>query len=284
MTAADKKKKKNKSELKKEFKELLDRLESFYDEKVEGRVKKGIREIEEVGKKDLKDVLDELETFFDNKVEPKFKKGWHKVEKLLKKEIKIKGIDGAKLLEYDPESPFSYVSAFLRDRAVAAVHPSSKYVVKRVIKALSLSSAKVVVEFGPAEGNITKQILKAVGPDATVIAIELNENFVSALHRIKDKRLRVVHGDVQDVSRIVKDNGFDHVDRVVSGIPFSFFDTAGRHRLLDQIRSLLGPKGRFIAYQFTTHLIPLLKQYFSKVEHELELRNLPPHFVFTSYK
>jgi phospholipid N-methyltransferase len=278
------KKAKEKKELKQEFKELLNRLESFYDEKVEGRVKKGIKEIEEVGKKDVKDVLDELEKFFDDKVEPKFKKGWHEVEKLLKKEIKIKGIDGAKLLEYDPESPFSYVSAFLRDRAVAAVHPSSKYVVRRVLKAMALERVKVVVEFGPAEGVMTRQILQAVGPDATVIAIELNENFVSALHRIKDKRLRVVHGDVQDVDRIVRDNGFEAVDRVVSGIPFSFFDTAGRHRLLGKIKDLLDPKGRFVAYQFTTHLIPLLKQYFSRVEHELELRNLPPHFVFTSYK
>jgi len=283
MTVVDKKKK-EKRKLKKEFKELLDRLEAFYDEKVERRVKKGIRNIEAVGKKDLKDVIDELEKFFDDKVEPKFKKGLREVEKLLKKEIKIKGIDGAKLLEYDPESPFSYVSAFLRDPAVAALHPSSKYVVKRVMKALALESANVVVEFGPAEGNITKKILDSLGPDGTVIAIELNEDFVSALRRIKDKRLRVVHGDVQDVSPIVKDNGFAQVDRVVSGIPFSFFDTEGRHRLLDQISSLLNPKGRFIAYQFTTHLIPLLKQHFRRVGHELELRNFPPHFVFTSHK
>lgn len=281
MTRAEAKKKK---ELKKEFKDLLERLESFYDDKLEPRVKNGFRDLEKVGKKDVKEVFDELEKFFDDKVEPKFKKGWHEVEKLMKKEISLKGIDGSKLLEYDPESPFSYVSAFLRDRAVAAVHPSSKYVVRRVLKALALEPVKVVVEFGPAEGVMTRQILEAVGPDATVIAIELNANFVSALHRIKDKRLRVVHGDVQDVDRIVADNGFAKVDRVVSGIPFSFFDTAGRHRLLEKISSLLNPKGRFVAYQFTTHLIPLLKQYFRKVEHELELRNLPPHFVFTSYK
>ncbi|OIO05326.1 MAG: hypothetical protein AUJ52_13825 [Elusimicrobia bacterium CG1_02_63_36] len=281
MTRAEAKKKK---ELKKEFKDILDRLESFYDDKLEARVKNGIRDLEKVGKKDVKEVFDELEKFFDDKVEPKFKKGWREIERLMKKEISLKGIDGAKLLEYDPESPFSYVSAFLRDRAVAAVHPSSKYVVRRVLKALALDSVKVVVEFGPAEGVMTRQILAALGPDAAVIAIELNANFVGALHRIKDKRLRVVHGDVQDVDRIVADNGFEKVDRVVSGIPFSFFDTAGRHRLLDKISGLLAPKGRFIAYQFTTHLIPLLKQYFRKVEHELELRNLPPHFVFTSYK
>ena len=107
---------------------------------------------------------------------------------------------------------------------------------------------------------------------------------MSAVRRIKDRRLRVVHGDVQDVDRIVRDNGFDSVDRVVSGIPFSFFDPAGRHRLLGKISGLLSPKGRFVAYQVTAHLIPLLKKYFRKVEHEFEIRNLPPHFVFTSYK
>lgn len=283
MTASEKKEK-EKIELKTELKELLKRLESFYDDKVERRVKNGIRGIEKVGKKDLKEVFDEMEKFFDDKVEPKFRKGWRDIEKLLKKEIKLKGIDGAKLLEYDPESPFSYVSAFLRDKAVASVAPSTKFVVKRVLKALDLGGAKVVVEFGPAEGVMTRQILDLLGPDAVVIAIERNENFVSAVRRIKDKRLRVVHGDVQDVARIVQDNGFSSVDRVVSGIPFSFFDPAGRHRLLAAISGMLAPKGRFIAYQFTTHLIPLLKQYFSKVDHEFEIRNLPPHFVFTSHK
>ena len=47
---------------------------------------------------------------------------------------------------------------------------------------------------------------------------------------------------------------------------------------------MLEPSGRFIAYQVTTHLIGLLEDYFRKVKTEFEIRNIPPHFVFTAYK
>ena len=39
-----------------------------------------------------------------------------------------------------------------------------------------------------------------------------------------------------------------------------------------------------MAYQCTTHLIPVLKRHFRRVETQFELRNLPPHFVFAAYK
>ena len=48
--------------------------------------------------------------------------------------------------------------------------------------------------------------------------------------------------------------------------------------------ALLNPGGRFVAYQVTTHLIPMLKDYFSNVDIQFEVRNMPPHFVFTALK
>jgi len=278
---------------KKNFKELIEQIEEFFEKKVERRLKNGFRGVErllkkeirpETTKKDFKRLMDQMEFFFDEKVEPRFKKGFREIERLLKKEIKLGKFKDSKILEYDPDSRFSYISAFLRDKAVASVAPSTKYVIKRVLKAMALDHARVVVEYGPAEGVMSRRILGRMRADGVLIAIERNENFVTALRRIKDRRLRVVHGDVQDVDRIVADNGFDAADVIVSGIPFSFFDKEGRVTLLRKTSGLLSPRGRFVAYQFTTHLIPLLKRYFRKINTQFEIRNLPPHFVFTCYK
>lgn len=235
------------------------------------------------GRRKEKDVLDQLEEFFDGKVRPKVRDGYREVEKFLKKEIRFPK-NKKKLLEYDPDSPFSYVMAFLRDKAVASVAPSTKYVIKKVLKAMDPARARVLVEYGPAEGVITRHILSKMNRDGILVAIERNEHFVRALHRMKDSRLRVVHGDVQDIEKILRELDLPAADVIVSGIPFSYFDKDSRRRLVRKTFAMLNPGGRFVPYQFTTHLIPLLKKHFRKVDTQFEVRNLPPFFIFTAHK
>ena len=235
------------------------------------------------GKKE-KDLIKQLEDFFSGKVEPRVRKGYNEVEKFLKKEIRLRR-NGKPLFEYDPDSPLSYLSAFIRDKAVASVAPSTKYVVRRVIKAMAPERARLVVEYGPAEGVITRHILSRLSQDGVLLAVERNERFVRSLYkRFQDPRLRIVHGDVQEIDHIIKSHGFEKADVIVSGIPFSYFDKESRRRLVQKTSSMLAPHGRFVAYQFTTHLIPLLKRCFRKVDTQFELRNLPPHFIFTAFK
>lgn len=229
---------------------------------------------------DGKDILDKLEDFFDKKIQPRVKE----METLLKKDIKLGKLKTKDLIEYDPDSAFSYLSAFLMDKGVTAIMPSTKFLVERVLKAMDLEDAGTIIEFGPAEGVMTRRILHGMPEDGALLAIELNANFLKAVKRIRDPRLRVVQGDAQDVVRIAARHGLPKADVVVSGIPFSFFDLEGRHRLLDAIHAVLKPSGRFVAYQVTTHLIPILKEHFKHIDSYLELRNLPPHFVFTAKK
>ena len=228
------------------------------------------------------DFLDQIEIFLSKKVSPKVRKGCEDLEKLLKKDIQLG--NGKKLLAYDPDSPFSYITAFLRDKSVAAVHPSSKYLVDRVIKAMALDKAKIVVEYGAAEGVMTQRILAKLPPDGVLVAVEYNAHFIQALSKMHDSRLRVVHGDVQEIDAIMRAQGLESADVIVSGIPFSFFDAERRKALVRKTHGRLHPGGRFVAYQFTTHLIPVLKRQFRKLHTELEVRNLPPHFVFTAHK
>lgn len=178
-----------------------------------------------------------------------------------------------------------YVKVFLDDRSVAAVTPSSKYLVDRTVKAMALEDARVIVEYGAAQGVMTRRILEKMRPDATLLAIEFNRRLFDALTAdVRDPRLIGVHGDVREIDRILARHGLSSADRVVSGVPFAFFSGRGRHELLTKTSELLNPGGRFVAYQVTTHLIPLLKDYFRTVDVQFEVRNIPPHFVFTALK
>lgn len=213
------------------------------------------------GKKDVFDRIDEV---------------LHQdLEDLLKK----KGKDGAA-----GPSALRYLELLLKDRFVATVSPSSEFVIRRVLKALDLRHARLVVEYGPADGVITKPILDHLPADAQLIAIERNGEFFERLKKIQDPRFHPVHGDVRDIESHLRRFGVAHADRVVSGIPFSYLTPEERLALLTTTAARLNPHGRFVAYQVTTHLIPLLKKHFRDVDTQFEIRNVPPHFVFTAFK
>jgi phospholipid N-methyltransferase len=224
-----------------------------------------------------RDVLDNLGALIGGQI----KRGRAKIAELIADEKK----GGSRK---DEEGEFmGYVKVFLDDRAVAAVTPSSKYLVNRTVKAMALEDphAKVIVEYGAAQGVMTHRILEKMRPDAKLIAIEFNEKLFAELEAtIKDPRLIAVRGDVREIDRILAKHGFTKADRIVSGVPFAFFSGRGRHELLTKTSDILNHGGRFVAYQVTTHLIPMLKEYFSGVDIQFEVRNIPPHFVFTALK
>lgn len=180
--------------------------------------------------------------------------------------------------------PFSYLGTFIGDSGVAAIHPSSKYLVARVVRAVEQGSPGVIVEFGAAEGVMTKKILKGLARNGLLAAIERNEGFYKKLAEIRDPRLRTARGDVRNIKKILGEMGVEKADCFVSGIPFSFLSPAERSALVHEVYCHLPRGGRFVAYQCTTHLIPLLRGKFQQVRVELELRNMPPHFVFTAVK
>lgn len=216
-----------------------------------------------------KDVLKDLGRF----IEDRFKKGLNKVEEIFKD------------TEAADDKLFSYFKAFVDDKGVASVTPSSKFLVERVMKALDLKGVKVAVEYGAAGGVMTRKALERLPVDARLLAVELNDKLFEDLKRdVKDPRLTAVRGDVREIRAICAAHGVTEADAVFSGIPFAFLSSRGRHELLKDTYDLLKPGGRFVAYQVTTHLIPLLDQYFRKVKTQFELRNLPPHFVFTAFK
>lgn len=241
-------------------------------DRIEAKVKKSLDKLDDILHEDLlkkdasgkKDVLDRIDEIL------------HKdLEEILKKEREEEG----------PESgPLRYLELFLKDRFVATVSPSSKFVIRRVVKAMDLKNCKVVVEYGPADGVITKEILARMPRDAQLLAIERNGEFFERLSRISDARFHPVHGDVRDVERFLHRYGVSYADSIVSGIPFSYLSPEEREALLRTTHERLTPRGRFVAYQVTTHLIPLLKKHFEDVDTQFEIRNVPPHFIFTAFK
>ena len=96
---------------------------------------------------------------------------------------------------------------------VGSVIPSSKAMVDKMLAPVDWAKCKLFVEYGPGVGAFTEHVLRRMAPDATLIAIDLNPDFVRYLRgKFTDSRLFPVTGSAADVSQIIADCGFDGND------------------------------------------------------------------------
>ena len=171
---------------------------------------------------------------------------------------------------------------FLRHpKVLGSVVPSSRFLVDQLLRRVDWSTAAVVIEYGPGVGTFTDAMLRRMRPDARLIAIELNEEFVEFLKSsYPDPRLRVVRGSALDVDVILREQGRAHADAIVSGIPFSTIGHDLRMQILRKTRAALGPGGKFLVYQFSRAVEPYLRESFRTVEEEFVPFNILPARIF----
>src|ERR1700737_2908454 len=66
-------------------------------------------------------------------------------------------------------------------RMLGSIVPSSRFLINHLLEPIDWAQARVIVEYGPGVGVITAEVLRRMGPDTMLIAIETNPDFVSYL-------------------------------------------------------------------------------------------------------
>lgn len=166
-------------------------------------------------------------------------------------------------------------------RMLGSLIPSSRFLVDRILRQVDWAGAGTIVEYGPGVGTITAQILRRLRPDASLVTIEMNRDFVRYLSRtVGDRRLHVVEGSAADVQTILAERRLTHADYVISGIPYSTMPAGVRERILRATHDVLHPQGSFLVYQFTRAVLPYLRDTFELVDQEFEPRNIMPARLF----
>jgi phospholipid N-methyltransferase len=173
----------------------------------------------------------------------------------------------------------NFMNIAVRDYAhVASLFPSSLCSARSVVKHLDPQS-ELVVEYGPGTGIITREILRRLSPQSQLVGVEVNQQCLSHLRQIKDRRLRLVEGDVRDIVPTIGEMAPDGVDAVVTGIPFSLMTLNERKYIVEKTLGGLRKGGKLIAYQNSTALLFLLKSYVQRVEVFFEPRNFLPYVI-----
>ena len=177
---------------------------------------------------------------------------------------------------------FLFALNFFKSPAMlGSVIPSSRFLVNDVLNQVDWEKARVIVEYGPGVGTITQEILKRMRPDALLLAIELNEEFVTFLkEEIVDPRFHAVHASASDVGKVLAKLGLPCANYIISGIPYTNMPHAVRREVMQASRQALHPEGALLVYQFTNTVLPYLKSSFGSVRQNFQFLNILPARIF----
>jgi phospholipid N-methyltransferase len=191
------------------------------------------------------------------------------------------------LNEVQPSRPSGDAMLFFRNffrhpRMLGSIIPSSRFLIKQLLEPIDWDKARVIVEYGPGVGGITHEIVRRMRPDARLIAIEMNPEFVTFLRgTLVDERFQVVEGSAADVMQILQNFGYSKADYIISGIPLGSMPPTIREPILRNTREALAGSGSFFVFQFTTRVLPDLRRCFGYVKRKFEPLNvLPAHLFF----
>lgn len=178
-------------------------------------------------------------------------------------------------------------------RTVASVAPSSRFLVRAMLRPLPLEKARVVVELGCGTGVMTRALLKQLPPDATLLAFEINPRFTRYLRlTVPDPRLVLIDNSAETVRQELQQRGFEQADAVLSSLGLAFMPEQERDAFLGELSSLMTDKGVFTQYHYLHgmqvqngqlgrfDMTRLLHHHFGSVERTIVWRNLPPAYVF----
>lgn len=168
---------------------------------------------------------------------------------------------------------------------VGSIIPSSDRTVKKMLAPVDWDNTKLFVEYGPGIGTFCQPVLERMRPDATLLVIDLNPDFIDYLREtIRDSRFIAVHGSAADVIDIIAQFGFENADYVLSGLPFSTLPNNLGPVIAEQTAKAIRPGGAFLVYQFRARARDFMAPHFKRIDKDFEAWNVLPCHLFWGWK
>ncbi|OHB25779.1 MAG: hypothetical protein A2542_03850 [Parcubacteria group bacterium RIFOXYD2_FULL_52_8] len=168
--------------------------------------------------------------------------------------------------------------SFSQVRSVGAVAPSSAALAAKMIAPIDFAKARVLVELGPGTGVFTRALLAHMHKDASLLALETNDNFRNEVAKITDPRLRISGASATDLAQVL---GVTQADVVISGIPLAMLKHTEKQQLLAGVRQSLSNEGVFTQFQYSLESYRALRNHFAQVSLAFTPWNIPPAIIYT---
>lgn len=179
-----------------------------------------------------------------------------------------------------------FLEGFIRNPVmVGSIIPSSRFTIRKMLAPVDWDNCRLFVEYGPGVGTFCRPVLQRLPRDGQLIVIDTNPLFIDYLKAtISDSRFVPVLGSAADVEDIIRAHGHDHADYVVSGLPFSTLPDGVGPAIAAATHRVLRKGGAFLVYQFTPRARDFMARHFTRIDHQMEMINVPPCFLYWGWK
>lgn len=176
--------------------------------------------------------------------------------------------------------------------STGAILPSSNALARKMLACAAPKQDAVIAEYGPGTGVFTEVILGSLRPEQRFFAIEVNEDFAKTL-RGRWPELHLHVGCASTVAACLEKEGLDHVDTVISGLPWAIFPDGLQTKILGSMVDVMPMRSTFVTFAYLQGLImpsglkfkQNLKHYFSSVEtSDVVWKNIPPAIIYRCTK
>ncbi|MDR3458657.1 MAG: methyltransferase domain-containing protein [Verrucomicrobiae bacterium] len=147
-------------------------------------------------------------------------------------------------------------TVFLREWMVnpqrtGSVAPSSPKLGAAMARWLPRDPESFVLELGPGTGAVTGALIKRGLREDRLIAIEHNANLAKHLRK-RFPRAHIIAGDAWELDRLLNDlpEPVTSVGAVISSLPLLNFPKEKAEELVEKIRAVLDPRGRYVQYTY----------------------------------
>ncbi|MCJ2184110.1 methyltransferase domain-containing protein [Novosphingobium sp. 1949] len=179
-----------------------------------------------------------------------------------------------------------FLEGFIRHPVmVGSIVPSSRFTIRKMLAPVDWENCKLFVEYGPGVGTFCQPVLDRLPRDGALIVIDTNPDFIDYLrHQFTDSRFTAVLGSAADVEDIVRSHGHEKADYVLSGLPFSTLPDGVGPAIAAATYRVIRKGGAFLVYQFTPRARHFMARHFLRIDHKMEMINVPPCFMYWGWK
>jgi phospholipid N-methyltransferase len=172
-----------------------------------------------------------------------------------------------------------FLRSFLEGPArVGAILPTAQRTVRATLDMAPVAQARCVVELGAGTGPYTREIVRRLGPDASLLSFELDSALARQLAaEVTDPRVQVIRDSAANLEA--------HLDGrrpevIVSELPFTSLPGPVRREILQAAQRALADDGVMLVLQYSPFMRKELERRFRSVRRRLSLFNVPPAVLF----
>ena len=176
----------------------------------------------------------------------------------------------------------AFLSEFIKERKmVGAIAPSSKFLMRKMLKKIDFSKDLNIIELGPGTGIFTSEILNRMTDKSNLFSFEINTSFYDQLNsKIQDKRIKVINDSAEKMSHYLSKEKLKKAHVVISSLPLAVIPNEVKENILNSVVAILDQNGTYVQFQYSLNAKKLLQSKFENIDIQFTPLNLPPAFVY----